>query len=71
MAERSLETYLDLIPEECRHRLDHKIDEDGSLAKIARSITNWQVVANFLHGIKDHDVAAIKHDYSSSLELQQ
>lgn len=72
MADRpSLEIYLQDVPEECRYRLDRKIDERSSLVKIARSIRNWEVVANFLPGVGDHDVAAIKHDHSSSLEVQQ
>ena len=72
MAERpSLKNYLDLIPADFRYRLDDKIDEDGGLVKIARSIGNWQVVADFLPGVDGHDIAAIEHEYSSSLERQQ
>ena len=72
MAERpSLETYLDLIPADCRYRLDDKIDEGGGLVRIARSIRNWQVVANYLLGVDGQDIAAIEHDNSSSLERQQ
>lgn len=74
MAERlslTLETYLDLIPDEFRHRLDYKLEEGGSLVRIARSITDWQVVANFLPGVDDQDVAAVQHDNSQSLDLQK
>ena len=67
----TLEACLDLIPNEFRRRLHHKLEEGGSLAKIARSIRDWKIAAHFLPGIEDQDIAAIEHDQSLSLDLQK
>lgn len=67
----TLDSCLDLIPNEFRQRLHHKLEEGGSLVKIARSIRDWKIAAYFLPGIEDQDVAAIEHDQSLSLDLQK
>lgn len=54
--------YLDLVPVEYRHRLDHEIEESDSLA----TGVDWKRVANFLPGVdKGYIAAVIKHDESS------
>ena len=41
----SLERILESIPEGNRHRLDFKLESRAKRVKIARSLTNWQVIA--------------------------
>ena len=53
--------YLDLVPVENRHRLDHEIEESDSLA----TRVDWKRVANFLPGIDKRDIAVVEHDKSS------
>lgn len=72
MAERlSLKTCLDLIPAEQRYRLDHKVTASDVIAKIAKSITDWKYVGNFLPGIDKQDIVAIEHDAPFSLINQK
>ena len=65
----SLEALLGAIPEENRYRLDHKLENRKSRATIAKSITNWRVVAPFIPNI-ENDIDGIEHD-NHSLEEQK
>jgi hypothetical protein len=63
----SLDALLDAIPEENRHLLDHKIESRKSRATIAKSISNWRVVAQFIPNI-ENDIDGIVHDNHSLAE---
>ena len=65
----SLDALLDAIPEEDRHLLDHKLESRKSRATIAKSISNWRVVAQFIPNI-ENDIDGIVHD-NHSLEEQK
>ena len=66
-----LESLLDTIPVEKRHRLDHKLEDTIHVATIARTISDWQRVLLFLPGLQEHDVAAIEYDHRLSYEQQK
>lgn len=67
----TLEDLLHLIPEDSRRRLDEKIEDRASIARIAKTIPDWPVAAGHFSGIKRHDVEAIRHDHVLSLDLQK
>ena len=69
MATPSLEALLDAIPEEKRRLLDYKLESRKSRATIAKSITNWRVVAQYMSNI-ENDIDGIEHD-NHSLEEQK
>ena len=60
----TLDFLLAAVPEENRHRLDHKLEDRTSRATIAKSIKNWRVVAQYIPNIAD-DIDGIEHDYLS------
>ena len=65
----SLEALLEAIPVENRYLLKRKLENRKSRATIAKSITNWRVVAQFIPNI-ENDIDGIEHD-NHSLEEQK
>ena len=69
MALPSLEHILERIPEKNRHRLDLKLDNRRERVNIARRLTNWKTIAQYIPNIQD-DIDSIESD-NSSLELRK
>ena len=67
MASPSLDALLASIPRENRHLLDQKLEDRKSRATIAKSISDWPVVAQFIPNIGD-DIEGIKYNYHSLQE---
>lgn len=61
----TLDAFLATIPEENRYRLDQKLIDGASRARIAKSITKWRVVAQYMRNVGQNDVDAVEHDYHS------
>jgi hypothetical protein len=61
----SLVELLDAVPEKNRASLNKKVEDRAIIAKVAHTIPEWAVAANFFPGVKKPDVDAIKHDNSS------
>ena len=66
----SLKLMLASIPAANRHVLDEKIEDMGRRARIARSLSNWRVVAQFMPELDANDIEGIDCD-NPKLELKQ
>lgn len=67
----TLNSLLDLIPEDSRDRLNNKVDDRACIARIAKTIPDWPVAAEHFPGIKRPDIEAIQHDNHLSFDRQR